>query len=193
MTKDLQTLEEAISKLFEEINVDLVDLELRQGALCVTVSRLDGLDLESLTTASRAVSDLLDEHEELAPNGTYELEVSSPGLERRLRKPEHFIQVVGQTIAVRTSPGAPGSRRFEGILTRADSRGISITPTDAPGERVLAYNEIDRAHTVFDWKAALAQDKRVRASEEDLQNRSARTTDGPGANLAQKLSRENTR
>ncbi len=161
MPADLQTLEEAISGLFDGIDVELVDVELRQGTLCVTVSRRDGLDLDSLTLASRLVSDFLDAHEELTPKEPFELEVSSPGLERRLRRPRHYIEAVGQTIAVRTVNSAPGERRDEGELIRADEEGIVLISERSKEPRELAYEMIDRAHTVFDWKAALASDRRT--------------------------------
>ncbi len=165
MAKDLRSLEETISMLLSEVGVDLVDVELRQGVLSFTVTRSDGLDLESLTTASRSISDFLDANEALAPEGSYELEVSSPGLERRLRRPEHFVHAVGQSIAVRTKSSVVGSRRFEGHLVQADVSGISVMPNNESQTRELSYIEIDRAHTVFDWKAALAADKRTRSSE----------------------------
>ena len=164
MPADLQTIEEAISGLLDGSGVDLVDVELRQGTLCVTVSRADGLDLESLTEASRLVSDFLDAHEELTPGEPFELEVSSPGLERRLRRPAHFMQAVGGMIAVRTVSSAPGERRDEGELVRADEAGISLLSSGSQALRELSYEMIDRAHTVFDWKSALAKDNRDRAT-----------------------------
>jgi ribosome maturation factor RimP len=160
--KDLQLLEEVISKALGEIAVDLVDLELRQGTLTVTVSRFDGLDLDSLTQASRLVSDLLDADEALAPEGHYELEVSSPGLERRLRRPEHFRQAIGESISVRTRAGVVGDRRFEGTLVGASETAIVVERDGT--EREVAYDQIDRAHLVFDWRAALAADSRDRGA-----------------------------
>lgn len=166
MTADLETLEEAISDLLETIGVDLVDVDLRQGSLCVTVTHVDGLDLDVLTKASRAVSDFLDTHEELAPAEPYELEVSSPGLERRLRKQSQFNAVIGQQISVRTVGSAPGARRDEGELLGADDHGIVIRSNASATDRAISYADIDRAHTIFDWKAALAEDKRDRAGDE---------------------------
>ncbi len=191
MPADLQTLEEAISGLLEGIDVDLVDVELRQGALCVTVSRHDGLDLDSLTHASRLVSDLLDAHEELTPSEPFELEVSSPGLERRLRRPRHFAQAIGQTIAVRTTNSAPGERRDEGELIRSDDEGIVLLSANSKTPRVLTYEMIDRAHTVFDWKAALANEKRARGAETAQPEDSPRTFDEREHTTARAPQREN--
>ena len=193
MPADLQTLEEAISGLLDGIDVDLVDVELRQGALCVTVSRRDGLDLESLTLASRLVSDLLDSHEELTPTEPFELEVSSPGLEQRLRRPQHFAQAVGQVIAVRTINSAPGERRDEGELVRADDQGIAFCSNSTKAVRELSYEMIDRAHTVFDWKAALAKDGRSRAAASDPRRRTSGAIDGQESTSAHAPQRENER
>ncbi|HVB01590.1 MAG TPA: hypothetical protein VNE42_10070 [Acidimicrobiales bacterium] len=193
MSADLQTLEEAISGLLDGIDVDLVDVELRQGALCVTVSHRDGLDLESLTHASRLVSDFLDAHEELTPTEPFELEVSSPGLERRLRRPQHFAKAIGQVIAVRTINSAPGERRDEGQLVRADELGIALLSNDSKTLRELTYEMIDRAHTVFDWKAALAQDKRARMAETDQPEGLSGASDGRDNTSASTPQRENER
>ncbi|HUY05739.1 MAG TPA: hypothetical protein VMU99_00565 [Acidimicrobiales bacterium] len=190
MSGDLQTLEEAISGLLDGIDVDLVDVELRQGALCVTVSRRDGLDFESLALASRLVSDFLDAHDELTPSEPFELEVSSPGLERKLRRPQHFAEVVGQVIAVRTTNAAPGERRDEGELVRADERGISLLSLSSKTVRDLSYEMIDRAHTVFDWKAALAKDQRSRTSETVEPDDSTSALDGRDNTLAGAPKRE---
>ena len=193
MPADLQTLEEAISGLLNEIEVDLVDVELRQGVLCVTVSRRDGLDLESLTLASRVISEFLDAHEELTPTAPFELEVSSPGLERRLRRPQHFAQAIGRVIAVRTIQSAPGDRRDEGELVRCDERGIALLSSHSKALRELTYEMIDRAHTVFDWKAALANDKRTRAVERVESEGSSGASDERENTSARTPQRENER
>jgi ribosome maturation factor RimP len=162
MANDLGELERALTPLLAGSDVELVDIELRSGTLTVTVSRSDGLDLESLTGTARAVSDFLDAHDEMTPDEPYELEVTSPGLERRLRRPTHFERVIGQVIAVRTTGSTPGERRFEGELVAADEKSITVRVDGATEPRIVDYGSIDRAHTVFDWKAALASDKRQR-------------------------------
>jgi ribosome maturation factor RimP len=62
-----------------------------------------------------------------------------------LRTPAHFRRFIGAAVAVRTTPQAEGERRIEGVLTEADEDGIVVD-----GRR-LAYREIDRARTVFEW------------------------------------------
>lgn len=134
---------------------DLFDLELRPGLVRVTVERAGGLDLEALAALSRAVSDALDAAAGEVPDGRYELEVTTPGVERRLRRPEHFAGAVGARVAFRTVPGSEGERRGEGEIVEVDGDGV-VVATDA-GRRRLAFADLERAHTVFDWRAALAQ------------------------------------
>lgn len=131
---------------------ELVDVEVAGRVLRVTVDRPEGaLDLDAVSRASQVVSELLDRHDPM-PGAAYTLEVSSPGVERRLRTPEHFRRHVGSTVAVRTLPEVAGERRFEGPLEVAGEDGITVA---APGgRRTVRYDEIDRAHTVFVWGPA---------------------------------------
>jgi ribosome maturation factor RimP len=130
--------------------LELVDVELRSGVLLVTVDRSGGVDLEALTEANRAVSEVLDELDPVP--GRYSLEVSSPGVERRLRTPEHFARAVGETVSVKTRPQVAGERRLRGQLVAADDLGFELQMDDpAIGVRRLAYSDIDGARTVFVW------------------------------------------
>ncbi len=126
--------------------VELVDVEHTGNLLRVTVDRPGGVDLDTISDASHLVSGALD-RTDVVP-GRYVLEVSSPGVERPLRTPEHFRRFVGTTVAVRTRPGTEGNRRIEGELEAADEEGVVVA-----GRR-LGYDEIDRARTVFVWEPA---------------------------------------
>ena len=66
-----------------------------------------GVDLDAIATATRAVSVVLDAHDPF-PGKRYTLEVSSPGVERKLRTPKHFERAVGEKVSVRTSAGGQG-------------------------------------------------------------------------------------
>lgn len=144
-----------VTRVCDALGVELYDLEPAAGVIKVTVETSGGLDLDALAEVARAISDALDElDEDLVPIGRYELEVSTPGLERRLRRPDHFLSAVGHVVAVRTRPGVPGARRLDGVLLSADADGVVVASGDA--ERRIAYGEVDRAHTVFDWRSALA-------------------------------------
>jgi ribosome maturation factor RimP len=140
----------ALEPVVSAANLELVDVELRSGVLLVTVDRGGGVDLEALTDANRAVSSVLDELDPIP--GRYTLEVSSPGVERTLRTPAHFIKAIGEIVTVKTRPQVPGERRLRGELLAADQAGLELAVEGAEDGRMrLAYSDIDRARTVFVW------------------------------------------
>ena len=123
---------------------ELVDVERQGAVLRITVDLADGgVDLEGVTTATRLISDLLDSTDLIGDRTT--LEVSSPGIERSLRTPEHFRRFIGTQVAVKTRPGTEGERRVDGVLESADDEEVVVA-----GRR-LAYDDIERARTVFVW------------------------------------------
>jgi ribosome maturation factor RimP len=122
---------------------EVVDVVFQGSQLRVTVDRSEGLDIEAVSQATTVVSGALDEND-VVP-GTYTLEVSSPGIERPLRTPDHFRRFVGSEVVGRTHPTAAGERRFEGLLESADDDGVVVA-----GRR-LAYDDIERARTRFVW------------------------------------------
>ena len=147
-------LARALAPICREAGVELYDVELAARVLRVTIEAPGALSLETTSAVARRISILLDASEDLAPAGPYELEVTSPGLERRLRRPEHFAAARGAQVAIRTVAGVAGERRIEGALAASDDAGIVVRT--ATGERRLGYGDVDRAHTVFDWRGALA-------------------------------------
>jgi len=148
-------LQDTLSRLLGGLGLDLVDLERGHGLLRVTIDRPGGIDLDALAEANRALSAALDEIDPMP--GRYTLEVSSPGVERRLRTPEQFTRAIGEIVSVRTIGGLEGQRRVQGRLVAADETGIVIDGTEVPGGTVrVAYGSIERARTVFEWGASPA-------------------------------------
>jgi ribosome maturation factor RimP len=154
-----ERVQHLVAPLLEGRGLDLYDLELGGGVLKVTVDRREGVDLDEVAQVTRAVSRMLDEADPIP--GRYILEVTTPGLERRLRTPAHFARAVGETVKVKLRPGAEGERRVEGTLTASDENGISVQPPEGE-ERRIALDEIDRARTVLQWGPEVKQ-KRPRA------------------------------
>ena len=158
MAKGTNDLADALSPLLEARGLDLVDVELHGSELTVYVDREGGVDLDALGEATRAVSAALDEIDPLP--GRYTLAVSSPGLERRLRTPAHFMRAVGEAVTVRVHGGTSEVRRVSGTLEAADGAGFTLVGPDLPdGSLRIAYGEIERARTIFEWGP---QPKRVR-------------------------------
>ncbi|MCQ3808469.1 MAG: ribosome maturation factor RimP [Acidimicrobiaceae bacterium] len=141
---------ELVISVVDAESADLYDVEHNGGVLRVLVDAEGGIGIDDLKRISRALGRRLDEVD-LMP-GRYTLEVSSPGLERPLRTPEHFRGAVGERIKVKTMPTAAGSRRLAGALLTADDGCFDI---DSDGQRHrLRYDEVARARTVFDWGPA---------------------------------------
>jgi ribosome maturation factor RimP len=114
------------------------------------VARAPFIDLDALAEANKAASRALDELDPLP--GRYTLEVSSPGVERRLRTPAHFARAINEVVTLRTHSGAETPRRLQGTLVAADTDGIVLAGTDVPsGSISLRYDQIERARTVFEW------------------------------------------
>ena len=79
------------------------------------------------------------------------VEVSSPGLERRLRKPEHFQAAAGKKINVRTFGPVQGQRNFTGFLVSSDDQFLKMN-LDGSGQEVsIPLSEVSRARTVFEF------------------------------------------
>jgi ribosome maturation factor RimP len=110
------------------------------------------VDLDALANANRELSRALDELDPFP--GAYTLEVSSPGLERRLRTAAHFGRAIGETVTIRTLPGtaSDAARRVRGVLCAADDAGCTLEGPEVPdGSMRITYDQIERARTVFEW------------------------------------------
>jgi ribosome maturation factor RimP len=142
----------AVAPVLAELGLVLYDVEHTGTAIRVVVDTAEpaagGLDVDSLTAATRAISRLMDEVDPL--DAAYTLEVSSPGLERPLRTPAHFARAVGSEVNVKTVPGTEGERRLVGTVSAADDGTVTLSLTDG-SIRSLRYEEIERARTTFAW------------------------------------------
>ena len=151
----MATAEERVKALvvpiIADLGLDLYDFEYAGGVVRVTLDKPGGVDLEAIALSTRLISREMDHVDPIS--GRYTLEVSSPGLERNLRTPSHFQRIVGWTVNVRTHASVEGDRRAQGVLSAADDHGITVTFTKGNEllERRLAYGEIERARTVFEW------------------------------------------
>jgi ribosome maturation factor RimP len=142
---------DAVAPVLGDLGLVLHDVEHAGTSIRVVIDRDGGVDVDALTSATRAVSRLLDDLDPI--DGHYTLEVSSPGLERALRTPAHFARAVGDEVTVKTVPGTEGERRFTGTVVEAGEAGVVIALADGTS-RSLAYDEIERARTTFAWGPA---------------------------------------
>ena len=115
-------LETPIATLLADMDLLLYDLEFSGGTLSVTVTRPGGVDLETVANANVAISKWLDEADPIA--GRFTLDVSSPGLERRLRTVAHFTSAIGETITLRERRIAFGNKRINTLINGIFNDGV---------------------------------------------------------------------
>ena len=132
--------------------LELDDVELRgrgPGTLLRVVVDGENVDIDRLADVSRGISRLLDNETEL--DDAYRLEVTSPGLERDLRRPSHYAKSVGREVVVKIADGDTKTT-IRGVL--ADAGEDSFTIESEGGETVVDYEDVLTAKTVFRWEKA---------------------------------------
>jgi ribosome maturation factor RimP len=142
--------EALVRPVIEGEGLELVDVtfgrESGRRVLRVVVDREGGVDLDTISELSQKVSRRLD-LEGFEP-GPYALEVSTPGIERPLRRPEDFRRAVGERVLVRTTDGV-----LEGELRAAEADSIRVASPE--GEHRVTLDEVAAAKTVVDWDEEL--------------------------------------
>ena len=141
-------LSNLLEPTIERLGYELVDLEARLGGMGglvrLFIDKPVGIDLDDCEKVSLAVSALLDVEDPIP--GNYNLEVSSPGLDRKLTKVEHFQRFEGETVKVQMRFPIEGRRRFRGILVSSDEENIVV---EVDGEsHSLPLKTIDTARLV---------------------------------------------
>lgn len=123
-----EELAKLLQPTIERLGYELSDLEARlsggRGVVRVFIDKLDGVGLADCEKVSLAVSALLDVEDPVA--GKYDLEVSSPGLDRKLTKVAHFQRFTGETVKVQMRLPIEGRRRFRGTLVSSDDENIVV-------------------------------------------------------------------
>lgn len=142
------SLDTDIRKLVESIGLKLYDTavasENEETIFRVSVTAPGGVSLDQCVEATHLISPLLD----VTPpvSGHYRLEVSSPGIERKLKTLEHFENSVGEKAAVTTKEKV----KYRGELLRVEGDTIVIDD-ETMGETAIAFGEISKAKTYFEW------------------------------------------
>lgn len=152
MATTTERVDGLVAPIASDLGLEVYDVELSGGVLRVVLQRPGGgLGLDDIAEATRRVSRALDEADPVP--GSYTLEVSSPGLERTLRKPEHYAGAVGERVSVKTRPGTEGERRVEGVLS-AFAEDVATITLDDGSTREVALGDVQRARTRFEWGPA---------------------------------------
>ncbi len=140
-------LEESIKIAVEGCDAKVYDIvttkENDKNIFRIYVTSPEGISLDKCAEISRMVSPILDIEEPM--NGEYNLEVSSPGIERKLKKPQHYQASIGEKIKLKDF----NKDVIKGELVFADDNEIKILSEH--GEEIITYDEISTASTYFEW------------------------------------------
>lgn len=146
--------ETLLRPVVEGAGFELLEVVFRREAgrqiLRVTVDR-EAMDLDAISELSEKVSRRLDLED--FGRGRYELEVSSPGIERPLTSPAQFRRFLGAQVKVRTAEPVEGVRVHTGTLVAADDATVTVEVDGV--ERTVALDDVTSARTVVDWDAEL--------------------------------------
>ncbi len=162
-----ETITELLEPVVATLDVEILDVEWNGNSLRLVVDRLwaegevadktNGITTSQLQEVNRLISPILDQHDPIP--GRYTLEVSSPGIERKLTKPDHFSRAVGEEVVIKMLPGET-PRRIRGPLVAFDSDAerLTIDAIEVDGidraqteSVVLDLASVQKARTSFNW------------------------------------------
>lgn len=156
-----QTVVERIAavadRIGEQHGVEIVEAELLGGGihrvLRVYIDKAEGVTLDDCQNVSHELGEILDA-EDIVP-GAYTLEVSSPGVDRKLTKAKDFERFVGQKVKVALKQAVDGSKRVEGVLEAFSNDVATLSVAQGknkePKQVRIELNQIDKANLKFEW------------------------------------------
>jgi ribosome maturation factor RimP len=147
--RDLDELYGQIENRLDQLDpeIELIALEQPAGEMIrLYIDYPGGVDLALCERVTNHLRDLLE---------TWSLEVSSPGADRPLTKPEHFRRFMGRRVRVRTREAIEGQSSFTGTLTAADEGGVRIQAGE--GEVEIPHSRIRRSNLVPDYSTSLEE------------------------------------
>lgn len=153
MSKNAARLQELIEPVVTALGYELVGVvyvpQGRHSLLRIYIDSASGIALEDCERVSHQVSGVLDVEDPVT--GQYQLEVSSPGLDRPLFSVEHFVRFTGRRAKLRLHTPQNGRRNFTGVLTGV--RDGQIVIVDDGTEFALPFDNIDKAQLVPEYSS----------------------------------------
>lgn len=152
MTNKEKELEGLLKPIVEELGYELYDIEYvkenQEWFVRLFIDNESGIDLDDCEKVSEAVGEELDRVDPISTS--YSLEVSSCGLERRLREPRHYEAAKGKQVTISLFKPIDKKRNFEGILNDVKDEEIIITSDNKEIE--IAFADISNAKILFNWE-----------------------------------------
>ena len=144
---------EVARRVAQSEGLEVVEVQLlgggRKRMLRITIDKPAGISHADCELMSHQVGTILDV-EDVMPGGSYTLEVSSPGVERKLRGPADFERFLGRKAKVVLSEPVEDRRHWEGIL--AGFAGDVVTLEPSPGRTVrFTVQQVEKANLKLDW------------------------------------------
>lgn len=144
-------VEDIADSLLKDEGLELVDLEYRREGrrwvLRLFIDKEGGVTVENCATVSRELGDILDAKDAIPE--AYVLEVSSPGLNRRVRKREDFSRFVGRKVEVRLTALRDGRRKMVGTILGVEGEAVVVAAPEAT--YTIALEDIARATLVYEF------------------------------------------
>jgi len=144
-------VEEIAESLVTSEGMELVDLEYRREGprwvLRLFIDKDGGVTVEDCAMVSRELADILDV-KDIIPQ-TYVLEVSSPGLNRRLRKKRDFSRFAGQKVELRLVAPVEGRKKIVGELVGVDEEEVIVAVSE--GHLSVALKDIAKANLIYQF------------------------------------------
>ena len=142
--------EKLLEPIIREHHFELVDVEWVKEAgtyyLRAYVDKEGGITIDDCEVVSRALSDLLDRYDFISEN--YILEVSSPGLDRPLKKDKDFARSIGKEVELRLFKAIDKEKEFTGVLTAYDKETVTIL-TEDESEKTFRRKDISMIRLAF--------------------------------------------
>lgn len=145
-------VEELLKPIITNIGYDLYDVRYEKEGkdyyLRIIIDKPEGIDLNDCEKVNNSINDILDEKDYIKEQ--YFLEVSSPGLERVLRKPNHFLSQIGNEISVKLFKPIENKKELIGILEDFNNQdGITLKVDNTTMK--IDLKDIAVAKTIFNW------------------------------------------
>lgn len=148
-----ERVEKLIGETVKNCDVSLWDVEfVKEGptrTLRVTIDKEEGIDITDCEKVHRAIDPVLDEADPI--DVSYQLEVTSPGLERVLRRPEHFLSSIGEKVSVSLFAKQNDAKHFSGKLIAFDPESASFSVETEQGILTFASENVSKVRTVFEF------------------------------------------
>ncbi|MGB9599367.1 MAG: ribosome maturation factor RimP [Myxococcota bacterium] len=150
-TATIRQIEKIILPVLSEYNFQLVDIEIIRGKnraiLRIYIDRLGGITVDELAEFNNRIGDSIEA--EGIFDHSYTLEVSSPGLNRRIRYPVDFNAYAGNEIKIKTHRKIDGSNQITGKLLGMQGEDVAILKGDKT--ILISLDDIDHANLIYDW------------------------------------------